>query len=87
MVYEQDLNFLEDDIDLDSPLDDLRSPLAALIRLLKSKGIAINYPQLIVDLCRWDHPDQYIQDNWARAFWGAPVKPFDHPDASAIETN
>ena len=23
MVYEQDLNFLEDDIDLDSPLDDL----------------------------------------------------------------
>lgn len=72
---------------LDSPLDDLRSPLAALIRLLKSKGIAINYPQLIVDLCRWEHPDQYIQDNWARAFWGAPVKPFDHPDASAIETN
>ena len=23
MVYEQDLNFLEDDIDLDRPLDDL----------------------------------------------------------------
>ena len=23
MVYEQDLNFLEDDLDLDSPLDDL----------------------------------------------------------------
>ncbi len=56
---------------LDSPLEDLRSPLAALVRLLKSKGIAINYPQLILDLCRWEHPDQYVQDKWARAFWGA----------------
>jgi CRISPR system Cascade subunit CasB len=59
---------------LDTSLEDLRSPLSALVRLMKSKGIAIDYPQLIVDLCRWEHPDQYIQDKWARAFWGAPPK-------------
>jgi CRISPR system Cascade subunit CasB len=57
---------------LDTPLEDLHSPLAALVRLMKTKGIAIDYPQLIIDLCRWTHPDQYVQDQWARAFWGAP---------------
>lgn len=57
---------------LDTSLEDLRSPLSALVRLMKAKGIAIAYPQLIMDLCRWEHPDQYIQDKWARAFWGAP---------------
>lgn len=57
---------------LDTSLEDLPSPLTAMVRLMKSKKIAINYPQLLVDLCRWDHPDQYIQDKWARAFWKAP---------------
>jgi CRISPR system Cascade subunit CasB len=51
-----------------------------MVRLMKSKKIAINYPQLVVDLCRWNHPDQYIQDKWARAFWNAPK-----PDTSAEE--
>jgi CRISPR system Cascade subunit CasB len=57
---------------LDTSLENLHIPLAALVRLMKTKGIAIDYPQLIVDLIRWDHPDQYIQDKWARTFWGAP---------------
>lgn len=57
---------------LDTSLEDLRSPLSALVRLMKSKDISIDYPQLLADLCRWEHPDQYIQDKWARAFWGAP---------------
>lgn len=56
---------------LDTSVVDLRSPLAAMVRLMKSKGIAINYPKLIVDLSSWEHPDQYVQDKWARAFWGA----------------
>jgi CRISPR system Cascade subunit CasB len=62
---------------LDASLDNLRTPMAALVRLLKTKAISINYPKLIVDLASWEHPDQYIQDNWARAFWGAPTKPQD----------
>lgn len=60
---------------LDTALEDMRSPLGAMVRLMKSKGVAINYPKLIVDLCRWEHPDQYVQDQWARAFWGASSKP------------
>lgn len=55
---------------LDTSLEDIQIPLAALVRLMKSKEIRIDYPRLIADLCQWEHPDQYIQDRWARAFWG-----------------
>jgi CRISPR system Cascade subunit CasB len=56
---------------LDTALEDLRSPLTALIRQIKIKEVRIDYPKLLADLCQWDHPDQYIQDRWARTFWGA----------------
>ena len=57
---------------LETSLEDLRSPLTAMVRLMKSKGIPIDYSQLLVDLKYWEHPDQFIQDKWARAFWNAP---------------
>ena len=57
---------------LDLALADIQSPLTALVRQMKSKKIAIGYPQLLADLRQWEHPNQYIQDRWARAFWGAP---------------
>ena len=60
---------------LDTSLEDLRSPLSALVRLMKSKEIAIDYPQLIVDLSWWELSSQSVQDKWARGFWGAPEKP------------
>jgi CRISPR system Cascade subunit CasB len=56
---------------LDTSLEDVRSPLTALIRQIKTKEIRLDYPQLLSDLCQWEHPDQYIQDRWARSFWGA----------------
>lgn len=58
---------------LDTDLADIQSPLTALVRQIKSKKdrtIPIYYPKLLSDLCHWDHPDQYIQDQWARTFWG-----------------
>jgi CRISPR system Cascade subunit CasB len=55
---------------LDTSLEDIRSPLSALIRQMKTKDIAIDYPKLIVDLCQWNHSDQYIQDQWAKSFRG-----------------
>jgi CRISPR system Cascade subunit CasB len=56
---------------LDLALTDIQSPLTALVRQMKSKGVTIDYPQLLADLQRWEHPNQYIQDQWARSFWGA----------------
>jgi CRISPR system Cascade subunit CasB len=58
---------------LDTALADIQSPLTALVRQIKTKEVRIDYPQLLADLCQWDHPDQYIQDRWARTFWGASI--------------
>lgn len=57
---------------LDTALADIQSPITALVRQFKSQDIKVCYPQLIIDLCNWDHPDQFIQDRWARTFWRAP---------------
>ena len=56
---------------LDTSLTDIRSPLTNLVRQMKAKGICVDYPQLLVDLLQWEHSSQYIQDRWARTFWGA----------------
>jgi CRISPR system Cascade subunit CasB len=57
---------------LNTAQEDLQSPLTALIRQIKTKEIGLDYPQLLSDLCKWEHPDQRVQDRWARSFWGAP---------------
>jgi len=69
---------------LDLALTDIQSPLIALIRQMASKKIAINYPQLLADLRQWEHPNQYIQDRWARAFWGAPSGSSDETEQPVI---
>lgn len=59
---------------LDTDLVDIQSPITALVRQIKSKKdkkIPIYYPQLIADLRFWDHPDQFVQDRWAKTFWRA----------------
>lgn len=67
---------------LDLSATDIQSPLTALVRQMKSKGIVIDYAQLLADLRQWEHADQYIQDRWARAFWGATS-----PDKSNSQEN
>lgn len=70
---------------LDTSLSDVRSPLTALVRQIKSKEIRIDYPLLIVDLCQWEYPDQYIQDQWARTFWGASSNQLNQSESQAID--
>ncbi len=66
---------------LDISLDDIQTPLNALVRQIKQMKIkrkenefVIDYPKLLSDLCQWDHADRYVQDEWARSFWGAAPK-------------
>ncbi|MEN9231451.1 MAG: type I-E CRISPR-associated protein Cse2/CasB [Thermostichus sp. DG02_5_bins_236] len=60
---------------LDTTLADIQSPITALVRQFKSQDIKVYYPHLIADLCNWAHPDQFVQDRWARSFWRAPQPP------------
>jgi CRISPR system Cascade subunit CasB len=56
--------------------DDLPFYLRQAIGFLKSKEVPVNWQQLLVDLRAWDHPEGYVQRDWARAFWGrAPQEP------------
>ena len=50
--------------------DDLSQHLRQIVGLLKSNEIPIDWRQLFRDILYWDHPDRYVQNSWARAFWG-----------------
>ncbi len=57
---------------LETDLDYIEYPIIALVKQMKSKKdrkISVYYPQLIADLCLWNHPDQVVQDRWAKTFW------------------
>lgn len=45
--------------------------LRQTIKLLASKEIGVDWQCLLQDLLRWDHPDRWVQKQWARAYFGA----------------
>jgi len=51
--------------------DDLPDHLRQTVSFLKSKEVAINWHQLLVDVQEWNRPDRRVQKEWARTFWGA----------------
>ena len=54
---------------LDAQTDQLLPLLRASISLLKTKGIAVDYLQLLSDLCQWPQPDKPVQLRWALHYW------------------
>lgn len=54
---------------LNTDLVTINSPLANAVMHMKSKTVAIDYIQLLVDLLQWEHYDRYVQNDWARSFW------------------
>lgn len=54
---------------LKTDFDNLPIILRQQINLLKSNNIPVNWGQLLEDLQAWNHPDGYVQRNWAKSFW------------------
>ena len=54
---------------LDADSDELRWRLRSAVTLVKSKDIALNWPELLDDLLKWNNPRRPVQTKWARAFW------------------
>lgn len=50
--------------------DDLPFFLRQAVSFLKSKDVPVNWHQLMRDINQWNHPDRFVQHNWANAFWG-----------------
>jgi len=44
-------------------------------KLAGSRGVGVDWIQLIKDLRGWGHPDRYVQKRWARSYFGAPARP------------
>ena len=54
---------------LEARRDTLEPPLRRAISMLAERGIRVNWHQLMRDIRNWDHPEHFVQRNWARAFW------------------
>jgi CRISPR system Cascade subunit CasB len=50
--------------------DDLDGYLRQAVSFLRSKEVPVDWHQLLTDVMAWGHPDRYVQQQWARAFWG-----------------
>lgn len=51
--------------------DEVQFPfrLRQAIRFLYSQGVGVDWEQLLQDLLRWTHPERFIQQQWARAYF------------------
>lgn len=61
---------------LDADADELPWRLRQITAVLDAAAIAIDWPSLLADLWRWNHPDRPVQVRWARQFW-SPTRPFE----------
>ncbi|HNR02411.1 MAG TPA: type I-E CRISPR-associated protein Cse2/CasB [Anaerolineaceae bacterium] len=55
---------------LDADLVQLHFRLRQTVKFLQSCRVRVNWQQLLDDLLHWDHPERYIQQRWARSYFG-----------------
>lgn len=55
---------------LNSHVDDVPEHLRHAVGLLRGKGIAVDWAQLLWDVERWGWEGRDVQREWARAYWG-----------------
>lgn len=58
--------------------EDLPFYLRQAISFLRAKEVPVDYHQLLRDLWAWER--DYVQRNWAKAFWGRTPKPEEAPE-------
>jgi CRISPR system Cascade subunit CasB len=56
---------------LDADLNQLHFRLRQSVHFLQSCRVHVNWVQLLDDLLQWNHPDRFIQQRWARSYFGS----------------
>lgn len=56
---------------LDADFNQLHFRLRQAVHFLQSCRMRVNYVQLLEDLLQWNHPDRFIQQRWARSYFGS----------------
>jgi CRISPR type I-E-associated protein CasB/Cse2 len=59
---------------LDTDEEELHYKLRQAITLIGKVGVGLDWVLLIKHLGNWDHADRWVQKEWARGFWSAPVE-------------
>jgi CRISPR system Cascade subunit CasB len=60
---------------LDSDEDELPHRLRQAVGLVTADQIALDWPQLLIDLIGWSSDSRYVQRRWARAYWSHGADP------------
>jgi CRISPR system Cascade subunit CasB len=56
---------------LDADLSQLHFRLRQSVHFLQSCRVHVNWVSLLEDLLQWNHPDRFIQQRWARSYFGS----------------
>jgi CRISPR system Cascade subunit CasB len=56
---------------LDTDADELPYKLRQVVTLIARDGVGLDWEMLIQHLGHWEHPQRWVQKEWARAFWTA----------------
>ncbi|MBA3416376.1 MAG: type I-E CRISPR-associated protein Cse2/CasB [Chloroflexia bacterium] len=69
---------------LDADRSDLDNHLRQIVSRLRQADIPLDYARLLRDIRSWDHPDRFVQRQWARSYWGGqPSAPT--PGSTAVD--
>lgn len=59
---------------LDSDVAQLPYRLGQSVRFLHAQRVGVNWQGLLADILQWEHPNRYIQKEWARAYYSLPTE-------------
>lgn len=68
---------------LDTDMDELPYKLRQAVTLIAGDGVGLDWRLLIRQLGHWDHPDRWVQREWARGFWAAATE--DDTNATTVQ--
>lgn len=54
---------------LSTDADDIGGHLRHAVSLARSRRVPVDYHRLFYDIRYWNHPDRFVQLEWARDFW------------------
>jgi len=60
---------------LDAEDEQLRFRLRQAIRFAQSNRVTVNWPQVLHDVLRWNHPARFVQQRWAESYFAVTLPP------------
>lgn len=59
---------------LDADVAQLPYRLGQSVRFLHAQRVGVNWHSLLEDILQWEHPNRFVQKEWARAYFALPIE-------------